>query len=139
MTMMVKLGAALGALVLATTAMSGVADARERRVHAEVQTKRGTAVGEATTVREKGLRQRSASWTKPNGKTGSVEDTRTWDRAAGTYDHDRTRTFANGDTRTVDASAQRTAPGQYDATRTVTNRDGESRTTTGTVTIDRTP
>lgn len=139
MTMMVKFGAALGALVLATTAMASVAEARQRQVHAEVQTKRGTAVGDATVIRERGLRSKSATWTKPNGKTGALEDTRTWDRAAGTYDHDRTRTFANGEQRSVETSAQRTAPGQYDATRTVTNRDGETRTATGTVTIDRTP
>ncbi|MBU6373619.1 MAG: hypothetical protein KJS97_12915 [Alphaproteobacteria bacterium] len=139
MTMMVKLGAALGALVLATTATAGVAEARERRVHAEVQTKRGTAVGDSTITREKGLRARSTTWTGPNGKSNSVQDTRTWDRAAGTYDHDRTRTFANGEQRTVDASAQRTAPGQYEATRTVTNRDGESRTATGVITVDRQP
>ena len=139
MTMTVKFGAALAALVLAATAVAGVADARERRVQAEVQTKRGTAVGAATVVREKGLRSREASWTKANGKTGAIQDTRTWDRAAGTYDHDRTRTFANGEQRTVDASAQRTAPGEYEVTRTVTNRDGETTTKSGAITIDRTP
>lgn len=129
MKIMVTAAATLAALMTITAVDH--ADARERRARAEVQTQRGTAVGEAVTRREPGSRSRTGTWTGANGKSTTVTDDRAWDRKAGTYSHDRARTFPDGSTRSVDADATRTAPGQYEATRTVTGRNGETRTQTG--------
>jgi hypothetical protein len=85
--------------------------------------------------RQRGARTRDAQATGPNGATTSVHDERSWNRAEGEATHDRTRTFANGDTRSVSSDVERTAPGEYAATRTVTGRDGETRTQTGAFTV----
>jgi hypothetical protein len=132
---MLKTGTFILAAALASTAFAAPADARVRHVHGSVQTQHGTYHGESTTVRQPGLRTRQGIVVGPNGGATSVYDQRSW--GGGSYSHDRNRTFANGDTRTVDADAQRTAPGVWDYSREVTNRNGVTYTQTGTVT--RTP
>lgn len=124
---------ALGALVLGMSAVIHVpdADARGRRVSGQVQTQRGAATVQRDTVREKGVRSRTATATGPEGRTASRSETRTRDRQAGTASREVDRTYADGSTRSVDASVQRTGDGAYSGTRTVTGRDGETRTQTG--------
>jgi hypothetical protein len=121
---------ALGlASLIATT---GLAEARTVTRHF---TGAHGGVGQGTITRAPGLREREASFTGPKGRTRSVDDARTWDRAAGTRTHDRARTFADGTQRTIDADSQRVVPGTYDVDRTVTQRDGDVITRSGTVTV----
>lgn len=124
---------ALGALALSAATFVHVpdADARGRRVSGQVQTQRGTATVQRDTARSRVERSRATTVTGPNGRTTSATDTRTRDREAGTYAHDRDRTYADGTTRSVDTDAQRTGDGTYTASRTVIGRDGETRTQTG--------
>lgn len=129
---MLKSATFLLAAVFASAAFAAPADARVRHAHGTVQTQHGTYHGQSTTVRQPGLRTRQATAVGPHGGTSTLYDQRAW--GGGSYSHDRNRTFANGDTRTVDADAQRTAPGVWDYSRQVTGRNGETRTQTGTVT-----
>lgn len=134
-----KTATALAAALIAAAAIAPIdADARGRRGSATVQTERGTFQGAASVERQRGQRTRNAEVAGANGRTSSVEDNRTWNREAGTASHDRTRTFGDGSTRSVDADAQRTAPGAWSAQRTVTGRNGETRTQTGDFTAART-
>lgn len=119
------------ALFAAATLSVGVAEARGRMAHGEFQTRRGTAVGDRTVTKERGLRSATSTWTGPGGKSTSMTDTRAVDRAAGTYSHDRQRTFSDGSTRSVDTDVQKTGDGTFSGTRTVTGRNGETRTQTG--------
>lgn len=132
---MSKLTAALvvgATALLCTTALTAPeAAARGRHAVGQIHTQRGTATAERTTSRMRGERFRSTTITGPGGRSTTATDTRTVDRAAGTATHDRDRTFADGTTRSVDASAERTGDGTYAATRTVTGRNGETRTQTG--------
>ncbi|MDX2275355.1 MAG: hypothetical protein NW206_07870 [Hyphomonadaceae bacterium] len=126
-----------GTFILAATfavALAAPADARVRQVQGSVQTQHGTYHGQATTTRQPGQRTRSATVVGPNGGQTSVYDNRSW--GDGAYSHDRTRNFANGDTRTVDADATRIDQGVWAYDRSVTGRNGETRTQSGTVTIE---
>lgn len=122
-------------LAASTFAIAAPAEARVRHVHGVVNTNHGTYVGQSTTYRAPGQRTRSADAVGPRGGHTSVYDNRAW--GGGQYSHDRTRTYANGDTRTVDADASRVAPGEWAYERDVTGRNGNTRTQTGTVTVDR--
>ena len=131
----------LTAALIAASAIAAAtpADARERRVMATIQTQHGTYQGQSLVQRSRGQRTREASIVGPNGGQTSLTDQRRWNAQAGTLSHDRTRIFANGDTRIVAADAVRTAPGVWSAQRTITSRNGHTRTQTGTILIDRTP
>lgn len=120
-------------------AAAAPADARVRSAAATVQTQHGTYQGQSTVQRTRGQRTRQVSVIGPNGGQTSITDQRQWNAQAGTYSHDRTRAFANGDTRVVVADAARTAPGAWSAQRTVTGRNGQTRTQTGTIVRGRTP
>jgi len=124
---------ALGALILGMVAVVHApdADARGRRVSGQVHTQRGTATVQRDTVREKGVRSRTTTATGPEGRAASRSETRTRDRASGTASREVDRTYADGSTRSVESSLQRTGEGAYSGTRTVTGRDGETRTQTG--------
>ncbi len=137
--MVSKMTFAAAALMCAATVFAAGAEAqpRSRHVQGSVETPRGVYQGEASVARSQGMRTRNASVTGPNGGQTSVQDSRAWSRAEGTYSRDRTRTFANGDTRSLDVDAARTAPGEFSATRTITGRNGETRTQTGQVQITR--
>jgi hypothetical protein len=102
-----------------------------------MHTQHGTYYGQSTTTRTQGSRARQATATGPNGGQTSLTDQRSW--GGGAYSHDRTRTFANGDTRTVDADAVRTAPGEWNYDRTITGRNGQTRTQSGTVQVQTYP
>jgi hypothetical protein len=88
----------------AFVALSGAvsADARERSSRTEIQTKRGTAVAERSVSRENGAASREITRTGPNGKSRSLESSRT-----------------------------KTGPGAWEGERTVTGPNGKSRTQTG--------
>lgn len=128
------LAAALAALL--SLAIVDAADARGRRGSATIHTPRGDAVATGEVSRGRGSRTRDSAVTGPGGRTRAVEDQRTW--GDGQRTHDRTTTYRDGSSRTVDADATRTAPGEWSATRTVTGRDGETRTQTGDFTATRT-
>ncbi|MES1201316.1 MAG: hypothetical protein ABUS57_07680 [Pseudomonadota bacterium] len=118
---------AAAALVIAAPA----SEARGRHVSGSFQTQRGAVYqGQANVERGRGFRHRDATITGPRGRQTSVTDDRTWGQ--GEYSRDHERTFANGDTRSVETNAERTAPGEWDAQRTVTGRNGNTRTQTGT-------
>lgn len=134
---MLKTGTFIITAALALTAFAAPADARVRHVQATAQTQHGTFLGQSTVSRQPGLRTRDATITGPNGGQSSVYDQRAW--GGGTYSHDRDRTFANGDTRSVDTDATRTAPGEWSYERDVTGRNGETHSQTGTVTVTHTP
>ena len=89
------------------------ADARERTSRTEVQTKRGTAVAERTINREKGSAAREKTITGPNGKSRSLESSRT-KTGAGAWEGERTVTGPNGNSRTQ--------TGEFTATRTQDGR-----------------
>lgn len=127
-------GAALA--VVLSLAIVDAADAHGRRGSATIHTPRGDAVATGEVNRGRGVRTRESAVTGPGGRTRSVEDARTW--GGGERSHDRTTTYRDGTSRTVDADAQRTAPGGWSATRTVTGRDGETRTQTGDFSVTRT-
>jgi hypothetical protein len=129
---MLKTGTFILAAALASAAFAAPADARVRHVHGTVQTQHGTYHGQATTTRQPGLRTRQGTVVGPHGGVSTLYDQRSWGGAE--RSHDRSRTFANGDTRTVNADAVRTAPGVWNYSREVTNRNGVTRTQTGTVT-----
>lgn len=136
----VTYGAVLAAIAAtALMASAGAADARVRHVSGTWQTPRGVFTGDSTVTRGRGFRDRNAVFTGPNGRQRTVQDNRTWDAQAGTYDRDHTVTYADGKTRTVDVDVQRTAPGQYAFERDVTGRNGQTRTQTGTYVIHRGP
>ena len=130
----------LMAALIATGALAATtpADARGRRGQATVQTQRGTFQGQSQVQRSRGQRTRDASVSGPNGRQSSVHDDRAWSRAEGTYSHDRQRSYANGDTRSVETDAQRTAPGEWSAERSVVGRNGETRTQSGDFSAART-
>lgn len=126
----------VAALIAASTfAMAAPADARVRGASGVVHTQRGDYVGQSTVTRTPGQRTRSAGVTGPHGGQTSVYDQRSW--SDGAYSHDRERTYANGDTRTVDADAYRTAPGEWAYEREITGRNGNTRTQTGAVIVER--
>lgn len=130
---------ALAACIAASSvAFAAEADARVRRGQASVETQRGVYQGQSRVERTRGHRSREASVIGPNGRQSSVSDDRSWNRQQGTYSHDRQRIFANGDTRSVEADAQRTAPGEWSAQRSVVGRNGETRTQSGTFNAERT-
>lgn len=135
-----KLAALAAAALIATPilAISVDADARERRVRGSVETARGTYQGEATTVRQRGLRTRDATITGPNGGQRTVQDERQWNRQDGVYTRDRTTTFADGTQRTLDTDVLRTGEGTFSASREVTGRNGETRIQTGDFTRTQT-
>lgn len=114
------------------------ADARVRRGQATVETPRGVFQGQGSVQRQRGERVREGVITGPNGGQTSVTDQRTWNRQEGVASHDRERVFPNGDTRTVEADAWRTAPGEWSAQRTVTGVDGEVRAQSGDFSTART-
>lgn len=132
----------LAAMIVAggvlAAASEAAAEQRGRRGQATIQTERGTYQARGEVRRERGARVRDRSVTGPNGRETSVHDERRWNREEGTYNHDRERTFANGDTRSVDVDAQRTGEGEWTAQRQVTGRNGETRMQTGTFTGERT-
>lgn len=123
--------AAIAMTALTVSAAFDDADARTRRAQGSVATQRGTISGASETVRERGSRSRDSSVTGPNGRTRSTQDDRAWSRENGTYTHDRTTTYANGQQRTVDTDVLRTGEGTYSASREVTGRNGETRIQTG--------
>ncbi|MBI1185772.1 MAG: hypothetical protein GC206_00265 [Alphaproteobacteria bacterium] len=126
---------ALAAMIVATGVIAAAGEAsaeqRGRRGEATIQTERGTYQARSEVRRERGARTRERSVIGPNGGETSVRDARRWNAQEGTYNRDRQRTFANGDTRSVDVDAQRTAPGEWTAQRQVTGRNGETRMQTG--------
>lgn len=126
------------AVLLCSSAFLAEADARTRRAQGQVQGPRGSAGVERTTTREKGQRSRTTTVTGEKGRSTTVTDTQTRNREEGTYSRDRDRTFANGDTRSVDVDAQRTGEGTFTANRTVTGRNGETRTQTGDFAVTKT-
>lgn len=130
--------AAIAMTALTVSAAFDDADARTRRTQGSVATQRGTVSGAAETRRERGSRSRDATVTGPNGGQRNVQDDRTWNRADGTYTHDRTTTFNDGSQRTVDADVLRTGDGTYSASREVTGRNGETRVQTGEFTRTQT-
>lgn len=130
----------LSALILAGTAFTAAeADARVRQRHATVNTERGQYTANSRVERQRGERTRERTVTGPNGRQSSVYDQRRWDTQQGTYSHDRTRVYANGQTRTVDADAQRVEPGVWSYERDVTRRNGETRSRSGEITIEPNP
>jgi hypothetical protein len=130
--------AAIAMTALTVSAAFAEADARTRRAQSSVATQRGTFSGAAETTRERGQRSRDSSVTGPNGRTRSTQDDRAWSREDGTYTHDRTTNYANGDQRTVDTDVLRTGEGAYSASREVTGRNGETRVQTGDFTRTQT-
>jgi hypothetical protein len=76
--------------------------------------------------------------TGENGRQRTIHDERSRDRQAGVATHDRTTTFNDGSTRTVEAERLRTGQGQYSASREVTGRNGETRVQTGDFNVTRT-
>ncbi len=130
---------AMAALALSAVTFSAAdADARVRRSQGSVATQHGTVTGQSEVRRQEGTRQRSTVWTGPNGGQRTVEDTQSVNREAGTYNRDRTTTFNDGTTRTLDTDVQRTGEGTYSATRSVTGRNGETRTQTGDFAVQKT-
>lgn len=125
--------------VIAGLAFSGDAQARERHVSGAWTTHRGTYTAHADVVRTRGFRSRNVEIIGPNGARRTVSDQRVWSRRDGTYAHDRTVTFADGASRTVNAEAQRVAPGRWQYSRTVTGRNGVTRTQDGTIVITKRP
>ena len=133
---MVKVSVLAAIAALSFCVVAGQADARTRHAHGVFAGSHGrTVTGDATTTAGRGFRDRTATWTGPNGGQRNVNDQRTWDRQAGTYNHDRDTTFADGTTRSAATDVQRTAPGQYDVNREVTHRNGETTSQSGQVTI----
>lgn len=130
--------AAIAMTALTASAAFDYADARTRRVQGSAATQRGTYSGAAETTRQRGSRSRDTTVTGPNGGTRSTQDDRAWSRENGTYTHDRTTTYANGDQRTVDTDVLRTGDGTYSASREVTGRNGETRVQTGEFTRTQT-
>jgi hypothetical protein len=131
--------AAMAALAFAALAVSADnADARVRRGGAVAHTQRGAVAGQGEVRRGRGFRDRSATWTGPNGAQRSVEDQRRWNRQDGTYNRDHDVTYRDGSTRSVDVDAERTAPGEHTVQREVTARNGETRTQTGVFNTERT-
>jgi hypothetical protein len=119
-------------------ASAAEADARTRRTQANVQTQRGQYQVRSEVNRSRGLRTRDAVVTGPAGRQSSVHDQRSWNAHDGTSAHVRQSTFANGDTRSVEANAVRTAPGEWSGVRTVTGRNGQTRTQSGDFSVERT-
>jgi len=133
---MVKLKLAAAVAVLSMCVVAGQADARERHVHGVFTGGHGrTVTSDATVNAGPGFRNRQATWTGPNGGQRNVNDQRAWDAQAGTYSHERDVNYADGASRSVNASVQRTAPGEYDVNREVTHRNGQTTTQSGEVTI----
>lgn len=130
---------AVSVVAAALMASAGAADARVRHVSGTIATQRGVVSGESTLTRGRGFRDRSAVFTGPNGGQRTVEDSRAWNRQAGSYSREHEVTRANGTTRSVDVDAQRTAPGAYTFERDVTGANGKTRTQSGEFTISRDP
>ncbi|MBN8608555.1 MAG: hypothetical protein J0L81_16690 [Caulobacterales bacterium] len=126
--------AAIAMTALTVSAAFADADARTRRAQGAAATQRGAA----ETTRERGQRARDTNITGPNGRTRATHDDRAWSRESGTYTHDRTTRYANGDQRSVDTDVLRTGEGAYSASREVTGRNGETRVQTGDFTRTQT-
>lgn len=130
-------GAAAAALI-AATAVSADAEARERRVRGSVDTARGTSTFERVSRAEPGFRERRTDWVGPEGGEGYRDFGREFGRTeTGGYDHvDVERGFNDGTTRT--RATDRVWSGEegtYSSGTDWTFRDGS--TAAGTTDVER--
>lgn len=141
----------LGALVILSANLSFAADKTRPRTHTRTGTyqnsngKSGTF--SSSTTRSQGELQREGSWTNVDGKTGTREATRSWDKSTGTGTTSARVTTPAGKTVSRDGTLNKTADGAVQSQGTIagargntstyattTTRSENGSTTTGTVT-----
>lgn len=131
-------GAALAACAgFVATASDAEARERGRRVVVTGQGDNGPFNGQVDTTARQGSRNREGVFTGPNGGQTTVRGEQTWNRDDGTFSSNRSRTFNDGTSRSVDVTGQ-ASDGQSSWSRTATGRNGQTNTQTGAFTTSRT-